>query len=78
MQSRPKMNEASKEVSLWGNDIIAEAYKLGTEIMKDRGVKKVKALTLNHNKGVQKFLTTYGFEQITDDGKTKTWVKELA
>jgi RimJ/RimL family protein N-acetyltransferase len=73
----PEIGGAIGEVSLWGNDIIGEAFKQGVEIEKARGVKKVKALTLNHNKGVTGFLTNYGFEEISDDGKKKTWVKEL-
>jgi RimJ/RimL family protein N-acetyltransferase len=73
----PEIGGAIGEVSLWGNDIIGEAYKLGTDIMKNRDVKKVKALTLNHNKGVENFLKNYGFTEASDDGKIKTWEKEL-
>ena len=73
----PEIGGAMGEVSLWKSGIAGVALEEAFKIWKSRGLKKIKAVTLDGNGRIAGFLPKHGFGEISSDGKIRTYVKEL-
>jgi len=73
----PEVGVVIGDRDYWSVGVAKEAARLGYEILRGLGFRKVQAVTKVGNAEVENFIEDSGFQQIYSDPQIKRWLKEL-